>query len=232
MALKRTLLSVLIFLTLIFLGYQLWLVCIPLKTIRLEKKYFTLVDQYQLLKMQRLVLEEKVALREARTKFSRSPQDQRLLANLNLSKTSTLVNNALPHPYSEGEPVSLSLQESKTFEQLEAYVSNNQPLAPLPLSNDEKKLLEVAPQNYTLQLMGVRDINELTHFVSAHSLQDPHIFHTFYLSKDWYVLVSGSYKNHTEALKAIDSLSVEIKKLKPWIRQLSGVQKAIQLYRG
>jgi DamX protein len=77
----------------------------------------------------------------------------------------------------------------------------------------------------------VRDINELVRFMADNTMQGGQIFHTYYLNKDWYVLVFGSYNNHAEALKAMDTLPTEIKNLKPWIRQLSSVHKAINLYR-
>ncbi len=225
MAIKRTFLILLILISTVFLVYQLWLVLAPLQCINLERKYFSLQDKYQVLKMQRLVLEQNYALQVVKTKFE----------HLKADKPSFSINKQVPTLSSISnikEPVALSLQESKTFEQLEAYVSNNKPLAEQPLTNDEKDLLKVPSQNFTLQLMGVREAKELTHFISDNHLQDARIFHTYYLNKDWYVLISGNYKNHTEALKAIDGLPVAIKNLKPWIRQFSSVHKAIELYRG
>jgi DamX protein len=131
----------------------------------------------------------------------------------------------------EPQPVALSLAETKTFERLEAYVNDSKPVAPAPITVDEKNLLEGQANDYTLQLMGVRDIHELKRFVRDNNLQDARIFHTYYLNNDWYVLVYGRYQTHTEALKAIESIPSSIQQLKPWVRQLCSIQKAIQLYR-
>jgi hypothetical protein len=240
MVLKRTLLTILIFFTLLFISYQLWLVINPLRLASNEKKYVSLVDQYQLLKIERMVMEEKCALQQTKAKFAQlAGKNAMNLANFTLDSTYFQARRpllpksqlAINQSSTQKEPVALSLQETKTFEQLEAYVSNSKPLDLQPLTRDEKTLLLHDSDSFTLQLMGVREATELTRFVTDNHLQDAHIFHTYYLNKDWYVLVSGSYKNHTEALKAIETLPKEIKELKPWIRQLSSVQKAIQLYR-
>jgi septal ring-binding cell division protein DamX len=241
MMLKRTLLVILIFLTLLFSSYQLWLTVMPLNFISTKRKYISLVYHYQFLKIERLILEEQYALLQAKAKLTKVAAISAMkLMDLNPDRRHppTPTSNPPPTKMATYQPVpdfngsvSLSLQETKTFEQLEAYVSNNKPPHKEPLTADEKCLLEAPPNTFTLQLMGVRDSQELTHFVNDNHLQDAHIFHTYYLNQDWYVLVSGSYKNHTEALKAINSLPLGLKELKPWIRQLSSVQKAIQLYR-
>lgn len=225
--LKRTFLITILFFTLMFTGYQFYLIVSPLFTADTETRYVRLVEQYQILKMERLVLEEKYALKETQRKVAKIKSfsfasNEQLLPHSGVPKVLSSVKE---------EPIALSLAEAKTFEQLEAYVSDSKPAQLQPLSKDEKLILQAPAESYTLQLMGVRDANELTRFISDNQLQNAHVIHTYYLNKDWYVLVSGLYNNHVEALKAIDDLPRNIKDLKPWIRQMASLQKAIQLYR-
>lgn len=235
--LKRTFLILLILITLIFFTYQVYLVIEPVNRLRTEIRYVQLVDQYQVLKMQRLVLEEKNALETAKTKAVHIAfQAKKSPLTLNRAYFQNRKNLLAPHlawqiNNSPTHNIALSLNEAKTFEQLEAYVSDNKKQTTSPLSSDEKSLLELAATDFTLQLMGVRDMAELTRFVKDNDLADARIFHTYYLDKDWYVLVLGNYKNHTEALKAIEDLPASLQELKPWIRQLASIQNAIQLYR-
>lgn len=208
--------------TLLFISYQLMLIFHPIIFPDLDTKYQQLVDQYQVTKMQRLVLEEQLAL--ANTK-KRSTQ---LVSTIQNKPVFSLTKPN--HSSFHDQEISLSLEQTKTFEQLEAYMSNNAS-APASLTNDENNLLAMRSDEFTLQIMGVRDINELRHFVSENNLQEAHIFHTYYLSKDWYVLVYGRFPNHSEALKSIETLPPNLRNLKPWVRQLGSVQKAIQLRR-
>ncbi len=232
LASKRVILLMLISFTILFISYQLYLIFYPLPKVDADTRYVQLVDQYQVLKMERLVLEEQFALARTKQKVMKLAsiieQKQNIPAREKLLPSP---NIASAHPLFIQQPISLSLDQAKTFQQLEAYVSNAKPSHSDPLTNDEKILLEASGSSFTLQLMGVRDANELMRFVAENHLHDAYIFHTYYLGKDWYVLVYGRYKNHTEALKAIEKLPQPILELKPWIRQLTSVQKAIQLYR-
>jgi septal ring-binding cell division protein DamX len=239
-ALKRILLSVLLFTSLTITCYYIFQIVNPLFSDDIEKKYISLVSEYQVLKMQRLVLEQKYALEQTRKKMTHlatksvdTVQPQMALNQKFFSSRAKLLpNQSLTIARKEiEEPVALSLEQIKTFEQLEAYVSNNKPAESQPLTRDEQHVLSTSPDAFTLQLMGVRDMNELIKFIKQNQLPDARIIHTLYLNKDWYVLVSGKYKNHTEALKAIEILPDNIKALRPWIRQLATLQKAIQLDR-
>ncbi len=218
---KRILLVVLITITSLAILLQLYQIFKPHTQADRDIKYVELVKQYQLVKMERIVLEEQYALAKTKNKIVSLPAFTQKNSSAQSPTPSAVKNESLP----------LSAQEAASFEQIEAYVSNNKPNQPQPLTPDEKNLLTSSGDDFTLQLMGVRDLKELTRYCSEHQVADAQIFHTYYLNKDWYVLVSGRFKNHTEALKAIGTLPDDIKELKPWIRQLSTIQKALQLYR-
>lgn len=221
--LKRTLLLVLFLMSFAFTGYQIFLIVKPLFQTDHETYYVQLVDQYQVLKMKRLVLQEHYALRCAQIKMQQFARKTNSVAFNNLTMNATTNKTVVA-------PVALSFDQTKALEQLEVYVSTNKPKAKPALTQDERYILQSPADTFTLQLLGVRDIGELSQFVQNNKLQDARIVHTFYLNKDWYVLVTGTYKNHTEALKAIDALPDNIKSLKPWIRQVATLQKALQVY--
>lgn len=231
---------VLIIVTAIYITYQLsQLINVFLSGPKtLEADYIHLVDRYQVTKMERLLLQEQVSLAKSKQdvmELAKQLQQKGEAGLLQEKVAETLPNFSLGVNIKNrlaAEHLSLSVEEAKTFEQLEAYMVNNRPSQLKPYTNDEKDLLNIAPDYYTLQLMGVRDTHELSKFIDDHHLEKQAlIFHTFYLNKDWYVAVYGTYKNHTEALKAMETLPDHIKSLKPWIRQLASVHKAIQLYR-
>jgi SPOR domain len=245
---KRKLLLALIGVTFSFMIYQLTQIFITvLNAARSpETEYVQLVDQYHIAKMRRLLLEEQLALAKTKEKIANlahliekndytgiamiAGKDSLLRPASKLIEDGIVVANR-PAKL-KAENVMLSFEQAKTFEQLEAYMVTKQSLHPQPYTPDEKGLLAMPSENYTLQLMGVRDINELKKFINVNHLENNAlIFHTYYLNRDWYVLIYGSYQNHTEALKAIEGLPVSIKELKPWIRQIGSVHKAIALYR-
>ncbi len=227
---KRTLLVILIFVTSLLILYQLYTIFVPTKKLNNNTKFVQLVDQYQVLKMERIVLEEQYALARTKAKVLKLAE---LVQNNKLDNVVKIKNiSGLEKSNALGSHgVALNQQEARTLEQLEAYVTSTKPSQPQALTTDEKNLLASCQDEFTLQLMGVRDLKELTRFIKENQLHDAQIFHTYYLNQDWYVLVAGRYKNHTEALKAMATLPDSIKELKPWIRQLSTIQKAIQLYR-
>jgi septal ring-binding cell division protein DamX len=230
MTVKRTLLVILITVTSLLILCQLYKIFVPTNKLNNNAKFVQLVDQYQVVKMQRILLEEQYALARTKAKVLKLAELVQKNKADDLLKIKSIreieKSNALG-----SHSIALNQQEARTFEQLEAYVTSTKPSQPQALTSDEKNLLVSSEDEFTLQLMGVRDLQELTRFIKDNQLHDAQIFHTYYLNQDWYVLVAGRYKNHTEALKAMAILPDNIKELKPWIRQLSTIQKAIQLYR-
>lgn len=95
-------------------------------------------------------------------------------------------------------------------------------------SADEKYLLAAPADHYTLQLIGNNNLSTLTDFSQAHKLNNAYTYHTFYLNKDWFVLIYGIFKTQQEALNAIKTLPLAAQQLKPWVRTLASVQEAIK----
>ena len=97
--------------------------------------------------------------------------------------------------------------------------------------HSEKWLLSQEPNNYTIQIMGVRKEELLFDFVeSAQWLEQNKIafYQTTFKDKPWFQLLYGVYPTKNDAQLAADAFPPEIRKSSPWIRRLSGVQKAIR----
>lgn len=126
--------------------------------------------------------------------------------------------------------LTLTPQQKDTVAQLEDFLAKNKSTAnKSPYTEDEKTLLGTPADRFTLQLIGSYKISDLTDFVQKQHLQQTYIFHTFYLDKDWYVLVYGIYVTEEQALQAIQLLSPEVQQVKPWVRSIASVQEAIKL---
>ena len=130
--------------------------------------------------------------------------------------------------------VPLTSQEKKTYDHLQTFFSqqNKQQTAAATMDNTQQQLLKEPASNYTVQLMGSRDRQDLVSFVQRNKLENKtNIFPTYYLGKEWFVLVYGNYKTSKEAQAALGGIPVNVKGQKPWVRPMASVQQAIKLYR-
>jgi septal ring-binding cell division protein DamX len=95
----------------------------------------------------------------------------------------------------------------------------------------EKWLLSQNSSHYTIQLMGVRKEELLFDFIQSDPwLQQNEIafYQTTFKDKPWFQLLYGVYPTKKEAQSTADTFPPKIRKSSPWIRRLSGVQKAIR----
>ena len=93
----------------------------------------------------------------------------------------------------------------------------------------EDQLLAWPASGYTLQVLGARSEESIVQFMG--SLKSPdrlYYFSTVYKNAPWHVVVYGQYANRTAANRAVNSLPLELQKLKPWARSISGVQQDIK----
>ena len=93
----------------------------------------------------------------------------------------------------------------------------------------EHNLLAASPHAYTIQLIGARDPGQLAQYIAANNLDaQAKIFHTYYLGADWFVLTYGLYDSRQTAYDALAKMQQAVRDSHPWVRRLSGVQRAIQ----
>jgi len=94
-------------------------------------------------------------------------------------------------------------------------------------------LLAQNPSDYTLQLVAGEQMATIGQFITEHKLSgDSDNGLAFYVSqrhnKPWYGLVIGFYPNKKTAIDARANLPRDLRRLKPWVRNLRGLQHDIR----
>jgi DamX protein len=85
------------------------------------------------------------------------------------------------------------------------------------------------PNRYTLQLLGTYNKSTVQDFIRDQGGVDAFgYFKSKHNSKDWFVVVYGSYRNRSEAIAASESLPKDIRDLNPWARSARGIQDDIK----
>lgn len=81
-------------------------------------------------------------------------------------------------------------------------------------------------KHYTIQLVGANNPKNLDDLAKpyAFKMRTPHVFKTDLKGKDWYIMVTGSYKTKEDAKKAIAGLPKAIKAYKPWVRSFGSIK--------
>ena len=125
--------------------------------------------------------------------------------------------------------LAMTPQETKSFQALKHFIAEKRQGKPLALTEDEKILLAMPSKHYTLQIFGARLRDTVLAFIHRHKIKSPYIFHSYYLNRPWFTLVTGKFKSYDAAIKGLKELPNMHEE--PWIRPLSSVQAAIKLYR-
>jgi len=84
-------------------------------------------------------------------------------------------------------------------------------------------------KNWTMQLLGARDPETLLKFAQRNNLSSEAAWYKTWLSsKPYYVIVYGNYASRDLARAAIADLPQALRSLKPWVKSMASVQKAIK----
>jgi type II secretory pathway predicted ATPase ExeA len=98
-------------------------------------------------------------------------------------------------------------------------------------TNHEKQLLKIDKNNYVLQLMASKNEQSVKNLITKYPSMSGHMkyFSGKFKSQDdiWFIVVHGVYTNPEAALKDIRNLPVDLKKLKPIVRDYASVHKLI-----
>ncbi len=102
-----------------------------------------------------------------------------------------------------------------------------------PVSADtirqEHWILQQNPKEYTLQLLATINETSLIDFIKKHNIQAEVAYYRSKKSgKTWYSLVYGTYNTYSLAQQTVQELPPKLKKLKPWVRNFSQIQKRIK----
>ena len=92
-------------------------------------------------------------------------------------------------------------------------------------------LLRAQPQEYALQLLGVRNKKSAQDFIKRFSRQlnseKLNVYETTFKGQPWFVVVYGPYQNKINASDEAVSLSRSLKS-QPWVRPISKIQEDIR----
>ena len=93
-------------------------------------------------------------------------------------------------------------------------------------------LMNVAPDRYTLQLVGSRSEDRIIEFIEGQrNPAEFAYFETQHQNESWFVVVLGDYPDRRAALMAIGTLPSEIRAENPWARSFQSVQETIKQHR-
>jgi len=103
-------------------------------------------------------------------------------------------------------------------------MNDDEPVVVEPNSPKQRMLTAKEPF-YTLQILGLRDVNRLNQFLKTHDLVGQAAsFKTKQTNREWYVVLYGQYPSEKAALEAIKALPSNVAQLKPWPRLFSSIQ--------
>lgn len=94
----------------------------------------------------------------------------------------------------------------------------------------EEWLLSQNAEFYTIQIVGVSSEKSLLNFIKRNELlklNEIAYYKSTFQGKPWYQVLYGIYASGQDARIAADKLPQNIRRAGPWIRKISGVQKAI-----
>ncbi len=144
---------------------------------------------------------------------------------------------------SEQEPIKSLLVENKEVRtkavpaevsSVKTHSSNPKKLdkvASLKASPKMHPLLKAQPQEYALQLLGVRSKKNAQDFIQRFSRQlnseKLNVYETTFKGQPWFVVVYGPYQNKANASDEATSLSRSLKS-QPWVRPISKIQEDIR----
>lgn len=103
------------------------------------------------------------------------------------------------------------------------------PLKLVPDLKNQQWVFEQQPNNYTYQLMGSWEKQELNEFVATYALEgNVAAFESLRNGKVWHVLIYGVYPDKQAALEASQAWPAPLNTLPSWLRRFDSVQKQIK----
>lgn len=95
-------------------------------------------------------------------------------------------------------------------------------------SPDEEAILAIDPNNYTVQLLGLREEQGILAMLKGLPSDEKYrYFRTEYQDGPWYVLVYGDFSDRQQAVNAAAALPKKLRPKSAWIRRVSGIQKGL-----
>lgn len=90
---------------------------------------------------------------------------------------------------------------------------------------EQHPLMQYPPENFTVQIMGSRSEENVQRFISQQlAAFNAVYFETLHQDRPWFVVVMGNFVSRDVASRAISDLPASIRRMDPFIRQISEVQ--------
>ena len=142
------------------------------------------------------------------------------------------LKNPEPISLTKARAVKKEISISSSAPKEKVKETEEKPLSPVIVEKGvyrESWILAQKPSHFTIQILGVRDEKAVLKFVGKHRLWNQAAYYqSDYKGKNWFSLLYGLYPTRKEALSAKEKLPEEIRKLSPWIRQMSSIHNAIK----
>lgn len=108
-------------------------------------------------------------------------------------------------------------------------IKQNNKRKTIPAKKDSAWVKAQNPKHYTLQLIGGSNHAAAQKYIKKHKLEkDAVIIHSSRKGKDWYTVIYKSFKTTKSAKQAIKKLPASLRRIKPWIRPFSAIQKIMK----
>lgn len=98
----------------------------------------------------------------------------------------------------------------------------------VPSGPQSDQIFAYPPDYFAVQVVAVKTKQQLLDLLSQYDLGDPPYGLMKAGGEFWYVLIYGVYPDYPSAKAAINELPEDLRKLKPWVRKMGPLQKAIQ----
>lgn len=98
------------------------------------------------------------------------------------------------------------------------------------LTKNEQWIMDQSGERYTIQLVATANKAAMLRFIDRNNLRGNAIYYkTQRKNNDWYTLILGSFESLSVAKKTVSRLSASLRKTKPWVKPISGIQKALAI---
>jgi DamX protein len=103
------------------------------------------------------------------------------------------------------------------------------PSNPRDFTGEERKLLAIPSDCFTLQLLDVRQENAALSFIRRNHLQGKAAYYCTYRDgRPLYIVVYGKYNSNKAARSAVKTLPLKVQQLHPWVKSLGKVHQDLK----
>ncbi|MCF6319282.1 MAG: SPOR domain-containing protein, partial [Proteobacteria bacterium] len=136
-------------------------------------------------------------------------------------------NSSITHPIAIEKEQSIVSPSEKTTNKsigiIEKKLSDNRTKI---ITKNNHWIIKQNPKHFTLQLISGGNKAAAKEFIKQHNIgKDATIFHSTYKGRNWYSVIYKSFPSEKSAKEGRKYLPNSLRKIKPWVRTFSTVQK-------